>query len=44
MIYAAKNDHLSIVTYLNENGANVNVQNDVSNYIITIIYLIIMIN
>jgi hypothetical protein len=33
MILAAMNGYLSVVTYLCENGADVNVQNDVSNYI-----------
>jgi ankyrin repeat protein len=45
MIWAASYGHLSVVTYLCENGADVNVQNIVSNFIIlTITYLIIMIN
>jgi ankyrin repeat protein len=34
MIYAAMNGHIAIVSYLYENGADVNVQNKVSNYII----------
>jgi ankyrin repeat protein len=45
MILAAKNGQLSVVSYLCEKGADVNKQNNVSNYIIiNIIYLIIMIN
>jgi hypothetical protein len=45
MILAANNCHLSIVIYLCENGADINIQTNVSNYIIlTITYLKIMIN
>jgi hypothetical protein len=45
MIFAANKGHLSIVTYLYEKGTGVNVQDNVSNYIILIIiYLRIMIN
>jgi hypothetical protein len=45
MIWAAMKGHIVIVSYLYENGAEVNVQNNVSSYIIlTIIYLIIVIN
>jgi ankyrin repeat protein len=45
MKYAAYKGHISVVTYLCENGADVNIQDNVSNYIIlTIIYLIITIN
>jgi ankyrin repeat protein len=31
MIYAADNGHIAIVSYLYENGTDVNVQNNVSN-------------
>jgi hypothetical protein len=34
MILASDDGHLSVVTYLYENGEDVNVQNNVSNYII----------
>jgi ankyrin repeat protein len=34
MIWAARFGHSSVVTNLYENGADVNVQNNVSNYII----------
>jgi hypothetical protein len=45
MILAASRGHLNIVIYLSEKGADVNIQNVVSNYIqLTITYLIIMIN
>jgi hypothetical protein len=45
MILAAENGHHNMVTYLCENGADANVQDNVSNYIIvTITYLIIMIH
>jgi ankyrin repeat protein len=40
MILAAMNGHLNIVSYLCENGADINIKDNVSNYIIlTITYL-----
>jgi ankyrin repeat protein len=45
MMCAAMNGHISVVTYLCENGADVNIQEEVSNYIIVanmITYLIII--
>jgi ankyrin repeat protein len=44
MILAAMNGHLNIVTYLYENGSDINIKDNVSNYIIlSIIYLLIKI-